>query len=126
MREDFVLDYGGVVVHEDEFDGEGGDFGDEDSAEGVGKGCIDAYEGERGLVRVIFVEFNAEVLMLALIAALDSRTQEPRNGTHIREFLQAPLVVFARVMAGEVGRGDIRNGLGVDTNNLSKNKPSTP
>ena len=35
VREHFVLDYRGVVVYEDVFDGDGGDFGEEDAAEGV-------------------------------------------------------------------------------------------
>lgn len=44
MGEDFVLDDGGVVVDVDEFDCKGRDFGEEDTAEGVGEGGIDANE----------------------------------------------------------------------------------
>lgn len=40
MREHFVLDYGGVVFDEDIFDGEGGDFGEENAAEGIGYGGV--------------------------------------------------------------------------------------
>lgn len=36
MREYFVLNNGGVVVYEDEFNGEGGNFSDENAAEGIG------------------------------------------------------------------------------------------
>jgi hypothetical protein len=36
VGEHFVLDDGRVHVDEDIFDGEGGDFGEEDAAEGVG------------------------------------------------------------------------------------------
>lgn len=41
MGEDFVLDDGGVVVDEDVFDGKGGDFGEEDAAEGICDGGVD-------------------------------------------------------------------------------------
>lgn len=44
MGEDFVLDDGGVVVDVDEFNGKGRDFCEEDTAEGVGEGGVDADE----------------------------------------------------------------------------------
>lgn len=62
MREDFVLDDGGVVVHEDVFDGEGGNFGEENAAEGIGDGGVDAYEGEGGVVGVEFVKLHSKIL----------------------------------------------------------------
>lgn len=36
VSEDFILNYGGVVVYENGFDGEGRDFGKKDATEGVG------------------------------------------------------------------------------------------
>lgn len=36
MSKHFVLDYGGVVVDENGVDGDGGEFGDEDTSKGVG------------------------------------------------------------------------------------------
>ena len=60
--EHFVLDYGGVVVDEDVFDCEGGNFGDEDSAEGVGYGGVEGEEGEGGFVGEVLVELDCEVL----------------------------------------------------------------
>lgn len=49
-------------MEEDEFDGEGGDFGDEDPAKGVGDGCVETDEGEGGVVGIVVVEFYAKVL----------------------------------------------------------------
>lgn len=66
MREDFVLDDGGVLVDEDVFDGEGGDFADEDAAEGVGDGGVYSSEGEGGVVRFRGVELDVEVLRSSL------------------------------------------------------------
>ena len=42
MGEDLVLDYGGVLLDEDVFDCEGGEVGEEDPAEGVCDGGVDA------------------------------------------------------------------------------------
>lgn len=41
MGQDFVLDYGGVILHEDELDGESRNFRDKDAAEGIGEGGVD-------------------------------------------------------------------------------------
>ena len=41
MGEDFVLNYGSVVVDKDVFDSESRDFGQKDAAEGVGEGGVD-------------------------------------------------------------------------------------
>lgn len=40
------------------------------------------------------------------------------GSTHIFELFQIPFMVFSRVMAREVGGGDVRDSLGVDTNYL--------
>lgn len=58
MSEDFVLDDGGVVVYVDGLDGDGGDFGDEDAAEGVCNGSIDTDEGETRIELFVFVELD--------------------------------------------------------------------
>ena len=62
VGEDFVLDDRGVVVDEDVFDGEGGDFGEQDAAEGVCDRGVDAGEGEGGVVGGVGVEVDVEVL----------------------------------------------------------------
>jgi len=62
VGENFVLDYRGVVVDEDVFDGEGGDFGEEDAAEGVCDRGVYAGEGEGGVVGGVGVEVDVEVL----------------------------------------------------------------
>lgn len=62
MSQDFVLDYGGVIVHKDELDGKGGDFRNEDTTECIGKGGINANEGEGGIERFVFGEFDSEIL----------------------------------------------------------------
>jgi hypothetical protein len=64
VGEDLVLDDGGVVVDEDVFDGKGGDFGEQDAAEGVCDRGVEAGEGEGGVVRGVGVEGDVEVLML--------------------------------------------------------------
>ena len=49
-------------MDEDVFDCEGRDFGDEDSAEGVGYGSVEGEEGEGGFVGEVLVELNCETL----------------------------------------------------------------
>lgn len=58
VGEHFVLDDGGVVPDVDGLDGDGGDFGDEDAAEGVGDGGVDADEGEAAVELFVFVELD--------------------------------------------------------------------
>ena len=41
---------------------------------------------------------------------------------YLGELLEAPFMVFARVVAGKVGGCDIRNCLGIDANNLCENQ----
>lgn len=97
VGENLILDDRGVVPDEDVFDGEGGHVGDHDAAEGVGDGGVDADEGEGGFVGVVLVELDRE-------AALEA--------------LNIPGVVFAGVVAGEIGRRDIGYGLEVDADDL--------
>ena len=49
-------------MDEDIFDCEGGDFGDEDPAEGVGYGGVEGEEGEGGFVGGVLVELDREIL----------------------------------------------------------------
>lgn len=63
VGEDLILDHGGVVVDVDGLDGEGGDLGDEDAAEGVGDGGVDANEGKGRLGGGQVVELDAEVVL---------------------------------------------------------------
>ena len=42
LCEDFILDNRCVVVNEDVFDGQGGHFGHEDTAEGIGNRCVES------------------------------------------------------------------------------------
>jgi hypothetical protein len=62
VGEYFVLDDGRVLVDEDVFDGERGDLGEEDAAEGVGDGGVEAGEGEFGVVWGVLVELDVEGL----------------------------------------------------------------
>lgn len=62
MGEDFVLDYGGVVVHEDIFNGDSGDLSEKYASECVGDGGIDADEREGSMEGVILVELDLERL----------------------------------------------------------------
>ena len=66
MGEDFVGHDGGVVVDVDVFDGEGGDLGEEDAAEGVGDGGIDVDEGKGGFEGQVAVELYLEGLVLGV------------------------------------------------------------
>lgn len=62
MCQDLVLDDGGVLVDEHVFYGERGEFGEEDAAEGVGYGGVDADEGEDGFIGGVGVELDVEAL----------------------------------------------------------------
>lgn len=46
MGEYLVLHYRSILVDEDIFNGESGNFGEQDSAEGVGDAGVEADEGE--------------------------------------------------------------------------------
>jgi hypothetical protein len=50
-------------VDEDVFDGESGDLGKENAAEGVGYGGVDTDEGEGCIVGCMGMEFDAEILI---------------------------------------------------------------
>ena len=50
MRKNFIGQDGGVVGDEDLLDGKGRDFGDEDSADGIREGGINADDGKGCIV----------------------------------------------------------------------------
>lgn len=97
VGEDLVLDHRGIVLNVDVLDGDGGDLGDEGTAEGVCNGGVDADEGEGGFVLGIVVELDAEV-----------------GG----ETVEVPGVVLAGVGARVVGRSHIGDSFLVDTDYL--------
>ena len=103
VAENFVLDHRGVVPHEDVLDGQRGDVGDHDAAEGVGNGGVDANERELSLIWVVLVEHYTDVFA---------------------ELFDVPGVVLAGVEAGEVGGCDIGDSLGVDMDRLEIRMPS--
>jgi len=76
LGEHFIRDNGSVVVVVDFFDGEGGDFGKEDAAEGVGEGDVEADEREGGFEGVVAVELDFEVLDAVRI--LDAEMEKGR------------------------------------------------
>ena len=49
-------------MDEDVFNCEGGNFGDEDPAEGVGYGGVEGKEGECGFIGGVLVELDCEFL----------------------------------------------------------------
>lgn len=90
MSQDFVLNYGGVIVHEDELDGKGRYFGNEDATECIGEGGINTDEGEGGIERFVFVELDSEVLGAENLSM--KRMGFRRWGVcgHLFEFFQTP------------------------------------
>lgn len=62
MRKHFIGQDGGVVRDEDLLDGKGRDFGDEDAADGICEGGINADDGKGCIVGQILVEFDLKVL----------------------------------------------------------------
>jgi hypothetical protein len=64
VGEHFVLDDGCILVDEDIFDGERGDFGEENTAESVGYRGVEAGEGEFGVIGGVLVELDVEGLDL--------------------------------------------------------------
>lgn len=71
VGENFILNHGGVVLYIDVLNSEGRDLSDEDAAEGVGNGCVDADKGEGGEVRVVVMEVNIE----AVAKAVDGKSE---------------------------------------------------
>lgn len=64
MGENLVLDHGGVVVYENEFDGKRRDLSYENTTEGIRNRCIDTDQGERRFESFVTVEFDAEILLM--------------------------------------------------------------
>lgn len=62
MCEHLILDDGGIVIHKDEFDSDGRNFGNEDTAKCIGNGGVKADEREGRIEWVVFVELDSEIL----------------------------------------------------------------
>lgn len=99
VGEHLVLDDRGIVLDVDVLDGEGGDLGQQDAAEGVGDGGVDAYERKGGQELVVLVEVDGEA------------GAEP---------VDAEGVVFAGEVARVVCRGVVGDRLEVDVDRLRK------
>lgn len=97
MGENLVLNDGCVILNIYVFDGEGWDLGKEDAAEGIGDGGVYADQGERCVGRLVLVELDLE----ARAEAINRKRQ-----------------IFARIVAREVGRGDMGDSLFVDADSL--------
>jgi hypothetical protein len=97
VRQDLVLDHGRVVVYVYGLDGHRRDLGDEDAAEGVCDGGVDADEREGRLIA-------REVVKLYLEA--------------LAELFEGPAVVLAGEVSGKVCRGDVGDCLLVDADRL--------
>lgn len=97
MSEDFILHDTCVICDIDCFDGEGRDFGEEDSAEGICDCGMHADEVEFAVQRIVAVEFYGE---------------------GFTEFAKVPGVVFAGPVAGKVGVGDVGDDFGGDADDL--------
>lgn len=89
----------GVVRYVDVLDGQGGDLRDEDAPKGVGDAGVNTDEGEGGIELLIFVKLYGEV---------------------VAELIDVPGVVFAEVVARELGGRDIRDRLVVDADCLRR------
>ena len=95
------------------FYGEGWNFCNHDAAEGVGDAGVDADEGEGGIMGVVLIELNRKTLAYLLDASV-----EKWQVKYLGELFQIPFVIFAWVVAREVGGSDIRDCFGVDAYDL--------
>lgn len=62
MCEHLILNDGGIVIHKDEFDSDRRYFGNEDAAECIGNGGIEADERKGRIEWIVFVELDSEIL----------------------------------------------------------------
>jgi len=115
VAEDLVLDDGGVVVHEDIFDGYSRDFGQHDTTVCVCDRGVDADEREDRVVLVILVEVDLEFLG---DGQRDAQRDSRWSMVYLFEGLEVPRVVLARVMTRKIGGNYIRDGFGVDADKL--------
>lgn len=98
MGQNFVLDYGGVVVNVDYIDSECGNLGDENSAESVCYGGVNADKRELRLKLFVLVPLNLEALA---------------------ESLLIPCVLFVRVVFRVIGGDGVGDCFFVDTYDLA-------
>lgn len=64
MCEHLILNYRGVVIHKDVFDGNGRYFGNEDTAKCIGNGGIETDEREGGIEWFVFMELDSKILRI--------------------------------------------------------------
>jgi hypothetical protein len=62
MCEDFICNDGGVLHDVHFLNGQGGHFGEEDAAEGIGDGGVDADEREGCIKGLVAVEGDCEIV----------------------------------------------------------------
>ena len=62
MAEDFIRDHRGIVLYIDGFDSQGGDFGDEDSTEGIRKSGVYTNNRKGSVQRLVVVELNGKIV----------------------------------------------------------------
>lgn len=62
MCEHLILNDGSIIIHKDEFDSDGRNFGNEDAAKCIGNGGVEPDEREGRIERLVFVELDSEIL----------------------------------------------------------------
>jgi hypothetical protein len=118
----FVLDDGRVLVDEDIFYGKRGDFGEEDAAEGVGDGGVEAGEGKFGVVGGVLVELDVkglEMLVWILVEYIRELVWAPVSVAYLLEVVQVPLMVLTGPVTGEVCRLLVGDCFGANTQRLA-------
>jgi hypothetical protein len=124
VGEHLVLDDGCVLVDEDVFDGERGDFGEEDAPESVGYRGVETGEGEFGVVGGVLVELDVEGLDLR---SVHRACRIPELGhvwdccsrAYLLEVVQVPLMRLTRPVSGKVGRLLVGDCFGANTKRLA-------
>lgn len=118
LCENFVLNDRGVVVDEDELDGEGGHLRHENAAEGVCDRGIEADQGERCFEWVIAVEFDFEALQSQVSEWVGKDVRSRWYRAYILELLYCPFVGFSGPVAWEISGGNVGDSLCIDADKL--------
>lgn len=77
-------------MHKDELDGKGGDFRNEDTTERIGKGGVNADEGEGSIERFVLEEFDSEILGTEKLSTKAIGFRKGVGCGHLFEFFQTP------------------------------------
>ena len=86
VRQDLILNDGGVVLNKDLLNGESGYLGDQYAPKGIGDGGVDADQREGSVKLLVVVELDSKPF--------------PKS-------VDIPRMIFARIVTGEIGRGAI-------------------